>query len=232
MTRRSAAAPASGDTPSAMLNQGWAAVTHGVWDTRTRGGPDAAGRHRCAGGAGSQRVDQGCDGHRERAEGGPGPARRHRERLEGALPWAGAVHVRPRAVPPLRERHRGGGAALRGGGTDAVLGGRLGPRRPVPGPGGHGGAPRRRPDDRRVAGRDRAAGAGLGRRRLDPGRALRHHRCPQGHPGLRDHDAPGRGLRARVAQARGDLRRRPRSSTCRGGTSPSTRWRCACPTWS
>ena len=69
--------------------------------------------------------------------------------------------------------------------------------------------PRSRPDHRRPAGRDRAAGAGLGRRHLDAGRALRHHRLPQGHPGLRDHDPPGRGLRARLAQARGHLRRRP-----------------------
>ena len=91
---------------------------------------------------------------------------------------------------------------------------------------------RHRPDDRRPARRDRAAGPGLGRRRVDAGGALRHHRLPQGRRGLRDHDAPGRGLRARVAQARGHLRRRHRASTCHGATSPSTRWRCACPTWS
>ena len=71
-------------------------------------------------------------------------------------------------------------------------------------------APRLRPDHRRPPRRDRAARAGLGRRRLDPGGALRHHRLPQGRPGLRDHHPPGRGLRARLAQARGDLRRRHR----------------------
>ncbi len=41
----------------------------------------------------SQRADQGGDSHCERAQGGPGAARRHRQRVEGALPWAGAVHV-------------------------------------------------------------------------------------------------------------------------------------------
>src|SRR5580700_4123834 len=45
---------------------------------------------------------------------------------------------------------------------------------------------------------DRADRARLGRRRLDAGRPLRDHRMPEGRSRLRDHDAPGRGLRARV----------------------------------
>ena len=53
--------------------------------------------------------------------------------------------------------------------------------------------------------------ARLGRRGVDPGRAVRHDRLPKtGGRDLRDHHAPRRGLRARLAQARGALRRRGR----------------------
>ena len=53
---------------------------------------------------------------------------------------------------------------------------------------------------------------------------------PQGRADARDHDPPRRGLPARLAQARGGLRRRRSRSTCRGATSPSTPWRCGSPT--
>ncbi len=179
----------------------------------------------------SQGADQGRNCHRERAEGGAGPARRHRERLEGALAWAGAVHVGSRAVPPLCRRDRGGGAAFRRRREEPGPGGRLGSRRPLPGPLGDGRAARPRPHDRCPSGRDRATGAGLGRRHLDAGRALRDHRLPQGHPGLRDHDLPGRGLRARFAQARGHVRHGPRPGPVapglhhqRAGASPARTW--------
>ena len=92
---------------------------------RTRAGHRGGARH----------AEEGSRGHRERAEGGPGPARRHRERLEGALPWAGAVHVGSRTVPPLCQRHRGGGAAFRRGRAHALSGGRIGARRTVLGRG-------------------------------------------------------------------------------------------------
>ena len=58
--------------------------------------------------------------------------------------------------------------------------------------------------------RDQAAAQGLGRRGVDPGRALRHHRLPQGRLGLRDHHPPGRGLRPRLPQARRRVLRRGR----------------------
>ena len=75
---------------------------------------------------------------------------------------------------------------------------------------------RPRPDHRRPArarARDRR---GLGRRRLGRRDRVRHRRGAQGRPQARDHDLPRRGLRPRVAQARGVLRRlarrRPRAA--------------------
>ena len=66
-------------------------------------------------------------------------------------------------------------------GRTPLSGGRLRARRPVPRARRHRRAARPRPDHRRPSRRDRAPGAGLGRRRLDAGRALRDHRLPQGH---------------------------------------------------
>ena len=39
LTCRPLAAPAAADTPRVRLNHGWAALTHGVWESRTSGGP-------------------------------------------------------------------------------------------------------------------------------------------------------------------------------------------------
>ena len=63
---------------------------------------------------------------------------------------------------------------------------------------------------RRPPRRHRGHRPGLGRRRLGPGPALRHHRGQEGRRRLRDHHPPGRGLLARLPQARGGLRRRRR----------------------
>ena len=41
MTDRLLAEPSDGETPSARLNQGWAALTQGVWETSTSGAPPA-----------------------------------------------------------------------------------------------------------------------------------------------------------------------------------------------
>ena len=148
--------------------------------------------------------------HRERAEGGPGPARRHRERLEGALPWAGAVHVGARAVPPLCRGHRRGGRAAS--------------PRPA-GPCLWSAVPCGTRCSRARRGRSSPHDLDLTTDAL-PAEIERLVRgwaddiwtqgerfgtigLPQGHAGLRDHDAPGRGLCARLAQARGHLRRRP-----------------------
>ena len=60
---------------------------------------------------------------------------------------------------------------------------------------------------RRPARRHRGGGVRLGRRGLDPGQAVRHHRVPPGRPEVRDHHPPGRGLPARLPQARRGLRR-------------------------
>ena len=85
------------------------------------GGPGCAPLLRSSRRGGAQRADQGCDGHRERAEGGPGPARRHRERLEAATTSVGAAtplwHApatpRNRFAEGLRVVHRTVRIALR-----------------------------------------------------------------------------------------------------------------------
>ena len=71
---------------------------------------------------------------------------------------------------------------------------------------------RRRPrlHHRRPPRRHRSRPPGLGRQHLGPGPALRHHRRPEGRPRVRDHHPPGRGLHARLPQARRRLRRRGR----------------------
>ena len=69
---------------------------------------------------------------------------------------------------------------------------------------------RLRPDHRRPARGDREDRGRLGRRRVDPGRAVRDDRLPSAGPAVRDHHAPGRGVPTRLAQARSDLRRRRR----------------------
>ena len=201
-------------TPSERVNHGSAGVTHGVCESSVRRAVEALGaartchrRHRGAPRA-ARRGERGRAWLWRARRGRPGPAHRHGERLEGALPWAGAVHVGARAVPPLRRGHRGAGRRFAGRGPHAVSRRWFGARRALPGRRRRRRRPR--PDDRRPPRGDRAPGQGLGGRRLDPGRAVRDHRLPQGRAGLRDHDAPGRGLRARVAQARGDLRRRHR----------------------
>ena len=63
---------------------------------------------------------------------------------------------------------------------------------------------------RRPARRHRGGRAGLGRRGVGPGQALRHDRRQEGRPHLRDHHPPGRGVHARLPQARGRVRRRRR----------------------
>ncbi len=70
---------------------------------------------------------------------------------------------------------------------------------------------------------------GLGRRGLGRRHRVRHRRGAQGRAQARDHDVPRRGLRPRVAQARGRVRRRRSPTTSCAATSPSTRWRCGCP---
>ena len=85
---------------------------------------------------------------------------------------------------------------------------------------------RHRPHHRRPPGRDQGASS---RDWADAvwtqGERFGTIGCKQGRPGLRDHDPPGRGLRARLPQARGRVRRRDRGRPRRAATSRSTRWR-------
>ena len=96
-----------------------------------------------------------------------------------------------------------------------------------PGTGDADGGPRLH--HRRATRRHRGGGVGMGRRRMDPGQAVRHHRVPSGRPEVRDHHPPGRGLPARLPQARGGLRRPVGGRPGAAGTSPSTPWPSSCP---
>ena len=79
---------------------------------------------------------------------------------------------------------------------------------------------RLRPHDRRPPVRDQGGPRRMGGRDLDPGRALRHDRHPQGRAVIRDHDPPRRGLPPRTLASptsRSPTRSRPTSPVA---TSP------------
>ena len=219
------------DTPTEMLNQGWAGVTHGVWDSSVSGGPlcwawtsdreawcawsgapvpgaPAPGHPRRGCRQGRRWSRRACKGRSEPSASTQGEAR-GRTTVGGCSPPRCPNGSAPTCMPPrssrVASRRRAARCTWSGGSVrDALF------------PGEAGGGTRPRSHHRRPPRRDGASGPGLGRRAVDPGCALRDDRLSQGRPGLRDHDPPGRGLRPRVAQARGDLRRRHR----RGPVAP------------
>ena len=114
-------------------------------------------------------------------------------------------------------------------------GGGLGPRRHrlrSPGPRRSTTAARPRLHHRRPTRRHRGGGVRLGRRGVDPGKAVRHHRLPP--RASRSTRSPPTGPRptaptpASPTWPSGTGWR----TTCPGATSPSTPWPSACPSWS
>ena len=74
-------------------------------------------------------------------------------------------------------------------------------------------------------------GRGPTRRGTSAAPSARSGCASAGHP-ARGHDLPRRLLRPHDPQARGRLRRLAGRATSSGATSPSTRWRCGCRSWS